>query len=74
MRKRVATNCFWVFLVHLLAISIASPAATCPEKPATWTDPSHHKLLFVTVAPDVKLEVLEWGGTGRPLVLLAGWA
>src|ERR1700733_12792109 len=27
---------------------------------------------FVTVEQDVKLEVLDWGGTGRPLVFLAG--
>jgi pimeloyl-ACP methyl ester carboxylesterase len=27
---------------------------------------------FVTVAKDVELEVLDWGGTGRPVVLLAG--
>lgn len=27
---------------------------------------------FITVAPDVKLEVLDWGGSGRNLVLLAG--
>jgi pimeloyl-ACP methyl ester carboxylesterase len=27
---------------------------------------------MVPVEPDVKLEVLDWGGTGRPLVLLAG--
>jgi pimeloyl-ACP methyl ester carboxylesterase len=27
---------------------------------------------FVTVAPGVRLEVLDWGGTGRPVVLLAG--
>jgi len=27
---------------------------------------------FVTVQPDVKLEVLDWGGSGRPVVLLAG--
>jgi len=27
---------------------------------------------FVTVEPGVKLEVLDWGGTGRPLVFLAG--
>jgi pimeloyl-ACP methyl ester carboxylesterase len=27
---------------------------------------------FVAVAQDVRLEVLDWGGTGRPLVLLAG--
>jgi non-heme chloroperoxidase len=27
---------------------------------------------MIAVEPDVKLEVLDWGGTGRPLVLLAG--
>jgi non-heme chloroperoxidase len=30
------------------------------------------KSQFVAVQPDVKLEVLDWGGTGRSLVLLAG--
>src|ERR1700727_13212 len=30
------------------------------------------KTQFVAVQPDVKLEVLDWGGTGRNLVLLAG--
>lgn len=30
------------------------------------------KAQFVTVEPGVKLEVLDWGGTGRPVVLLAG--
>jgi len=35
-------------------------------------DPSPHKIQFVTVDKDVKLEVLDWGGTGRPLLFLAG--
>ncbi len=30
------------------------------------------KTQFVDVQPDVKLEVLDWGGTGRNLILLAG--
>jgi non-heme chloroperoxidase len=37
-----------------------------------WRDPSPHKVEFVTVQEGVRLEVLDWGGTGRPLVLLAG--
>lgn len=36
------------------------------------TDTSSHRTRLVTVADSVQLEVLEWGGTGRPLVLLAG--
>jgi pimeloyl-ACP methyl ester carboxylesterase len=35
-------------------------------------DSSPHKAQSVTVEEDVKLEVLEWGGSGRPLVLLTG--
>ena len=35
-------------------------------------DTSPHKVQFVTVDKNVKLEVLDWGGTGRPLVFLAG--
>ena len=37
-----------------------------------WHDSSPHKVQFVTVDKDVKLEVLDWGGTGRPVVLLTG--
>ena len=35
-------------------------------------DTSTHAVQFVTVEKDVKLEVLDWGGKGRPLVFLAG--
>jgi len=36
-------------------------------------DSSSHTVQFVTVEKDVKLEVLDWGGTGRPLVFLTGF-
>jgi hypothetical protein len=35
-------------------------------------DPAAHTVQFITVDNDVKLEVLDWGGSGRPLVLLTG--
>ncbi len=39
----------------------------------TWAlDSSPHKVRFVTVGKGVSLEVLDWGGTGRPLIFLAG--
>jgi non-heme chloroperoxidase len=42
-------------------------------KDTAWpTDASSHTVQFVAVEPGVKLEVLDWGGTGRPLVFLAG--
>jgi len=37
-----------------------------------WKDPSPHTVKFVTVEEGVQLEVLDWGGAGSPLVLLAG--
>lgn len=35
-------------------------------------DTSPHNASFVTVARDVRLEVLDWGGTGKTMVLLTG--
>ncbi|MBI4909950.1 MAG: alpha/beta hydrolase [Acidobacteria bacterium] len=41
-------------------------------KDTAWRDPVPHTDQFVTVDQDVRLEVLDWGGSGPPLVLLAG--
>ena len=37
-----------------------------------WKDPAAHAMQFVDVDKNVKLEVLDFGGSGRPLVFLAG--
>src|SRR5262249_9850342 len=59
----------------------APTAPVGPTSPATLEnamnqascfDTSGHQVRFVTVEPDVQLEVLDWGGAGEPLVLLAG--
>ena len=42
------------------------------QQPAPWRDPSPHTTQFVTVDKDVRLEVLDWGGSGSPVILLAG--
>jgi pimeloyl-ACP methyl ester carboxylesterase len=39
---------------------------------AQWKDPSKHIVRFIEVEPGVKLEVLDWGGSGEPVLLLAG--
>jgi pimeloyl-ACP methyl ester carboxylesterase len=39
---------------------------------ASCFDNAGHKVTFVTIEPGVQLEVLDWGGTGDALVLLAG--
>ncbi len=42
-------------------------------KETAWQrDSSPHTISFITVDNNVRLEVLDWGGSGRPLVLLAG--
>ena len=53
-------------------MAAASACAPRPRAGPAWTDPSSHRASFVTVAPGVRLEVLDWGGSGPPLVFLAG--
>lgn len=55
----------WHFAVFLLF-----PPCVCSGQ-ATGAS-SSWSAKFVTVEPGVKLEVLDYGGTGRPVVLLAG--
>jgi len=35
-----------------------------------WRDPSPHQVRFITVDSSVRLEMLDWGGTGRPIVFV----
>jgi pimeloyl-ACP methyl ester carboxylesterase len=54
-------------LAMLTLLCMEAPAQSAPQP-----DRSAHKVQFVTVDANVKLEVLDWGGSGRPLVFLAG--
>lgn len=56
--------------VVLPIISLLVPL--CAQEAPAWRNPSSHQVQFVNVDNSVRLEVLDWGGTGRPLVLLAG--
>ena len=62
-RGRAAVVGFWVGLGWACR---GTPA------PAPWRDSSPHQVSFITVAPSVRLEVLDWGGAGPPLVFLSG--
>ena len=42
------------------------------QQAGTWRDQSPHAVQFIPVDGNVRLEVLDWGGHGRPVVLLAG--
>lgn len=65
-------NCFYLKLSGLLLIALVA-ARVDSQSPAPWKDPSTHQISFVTVEKDIQLEVLDWGGSGTPLVLLAGF-
>jgi non-heme chloroperoxidase len=53
------------------ALSALALVALAQES-RSWRDPSTHRVQFVAVADGVRLEVLDWKGSGRPIVLLAG--
>jgi non-heme chloroperoxidase len=55
----------------LLLLSLMAFPVSSAQTP--WHDRSPHRIEFVTVEPNVKLEVLDWGGAGHPVVLLAGY-
>jgi non-heme chloroperoxidase len=61
-----------LLMLFLFAANGALAPAASAQGSAPWQDSSKHKAQFVTVGDGVQLEVLDWGGTGRPVVLLAG--
>src|SRR5882762_9932294 len=63
-------DCRWARAVILIWVWCAGNLSA--QQPVPWHDPSPHSVQFLTVDENVKLEVLDWGGSGRPLVLLAG--
>jgi pimeloyl-ACP methyl ester carboxylesterase len=63
--------------MRTLTIAFLLPLLSCvlisTQSPAQFQDNSAHQIQFISIAPDVRLEVLDWGGTGRPVVFLAGY-
>lgn len=52
----------------ILLLFLRLPKAYATE----WKDSSKHVVRFIEVEPGVKLEVLDWGGSRQPVLLLAG--
>ena len=63
-----------LLLVAMALLALGTPAAAwaTDHKPAVCEDHTPHKVRFVKVAPGVQLEVLDFGGSGDPMVLLTG--
>ncbi len=60
---------FLLFVSILCCSQIAAAQTTAAN---AWRDPSPHHSEMVAVDRGIQLEVLDWGGTGRPLVFLSG--
>lgn len=62
-------------ILTLLAAAAAPLLLGCAQsisRPATIGVSSMPRIRFVAVEKGVRLEVIDWGGSGRPVVLLAG--
>ena len=58
-------------LLATLCVVLAQVTPASPQQ-IQWKDPSPHIVKFVPVDNDVQLEVLDWGGSGPAIILLAG--
>ena len=54
---------YWIGLLVGAYLLAAQPDAA-------WRDPSPHKTRFVMVDSSVRLEVLDWGGAGQPILFV----
>jgi len=61
-----------MILVAHTILAFALGYATSQDS-VPFRDSSPHRTQLVSVGPDVQLEVLDWGGTGRAVVFLAGY-
>jgi pimeloyl-ACP methyl ester carboxylesterase len=71
MDRAVAGALSFVQACALSCLLAAAVTGQAQEKPAI-PDTAKPSLQYVTVHKDLKLEVIDWGGTGQPLVFLAG--
>lgn len=56
----------------IIAAWVLAMAVGRTQESSSWRDPSPHRVQFATLDANVRLEVLDWGGSGQPIVLLAG--
>jgi non-heme chloroperoxidase len=64
MRPTLFVTAFTVLTMSVLVQGFAAQSSA-------WRDPSPHQIRRITVDSSVQVEVLEWGGSGPPVVLLA---
>ena len=55
-----------------LVLTVAIRTASCQSPEVPQEDRTKHEVLAVEVEPSVRLEVLDWGGKGSPVILIPG--
>jgi non-heme chloroperoxidase len=73
MKNQAIIAVFFVFAVFFIGLTATMAQGSAPapaQKGNSWRDPSPHRVRFVSVEPAVRLEVLDWGGAGRPVVFI----
>jgi non-heme chloroperoxidase len=58
--------------IKVIFVILVPLVGACLWQPKADREASPYSVHFVTVEKDVKLEVIDWGGSGKSLVLLAG--
>ena len=70
---KCSTRLFFLGVTALLLLAVPPTASGADDfKPAACVDNTPHEVRMVEVAPGVELEVIDWGGSGPPMVLLTG--
>ena len=59
-----------LFVVGLAVLGVPVLAPDPSQTNAAWRDPSPHQVRWITVDSSIRMEVLDWQGSGPPLVLL----
>jgi non-heme chloroperoxidase len=59
-----------LLVLGLAVLGMPLLAHDLSQPDAAWRDPSPHQVRWITVDSSIRLEVLDWGGSGPPLVLL----
>src|SRR5262245_5212879 len=72
MRSHSLKHAIAIFSLLVSIIGCSQVSAEQTASAFAWHDTSPHHREMISVDQGVQLEVLDWGGNGRPMVFLSG--
>ena len=63
-----------IMIKNILVLAFVCTLILNTAHSTEWQDTTPHKIYYVEMDDKIKLEVVDWGGKGIPLVFLAGLA